>query len=282
MKNSKKNMKLVWFDLKNSIRYNKFLLLAVLIFFFLASVYYGGNVQQYKKITDRSKTSIEKSEGEAYSSDFVLFFFRGMEPVDEKALQNGDKIEIPLMYIGLTIIFTCITLRYFSTDISRNTIHYCSSRRWWMISKVASNAVMILLVYATGVVFAIIFGKNVWLYNESADIKFCKVSYCNAYGINILKLLGLSFMTAVTISAIQLCISLYINHIAGVIVSITLYIMSLFSTDLLFIANGCMLQRSSYFLEGGYATEYIFVMNTVIFAIVMCIIVCKSRKWDIL
>lgn len=285
-------MKLILFDFKNTVRTNAAVIGAAIILLLIGCFYFRSSslnfVNAYNQNRQNSgavnlnEDSSSLIPSEISSSDYMLFMFRGMYPIDEKIQNEGGKIDIPVMYLALMVIFTVMTTKYIFSDISKFSFYKSGSGMKWIFSKLASIFVLIGFVYLTGIVIAIIFGGDLYGYNEQLNIKAMKVEFCHAFGYDIFKLIAMAFLNTFVISVVQVAVSLYFNYYFGILSSVGIYILSLFSQNPFFLGNGSMVQRSQFFLTGGFQiTEILFVDMLVLLA-GTGLIMWKMKRYDML
>lgn len=272
----------IWFDIKNNFFYNKIFLLMVAALMILSSVYY---VNASKKYVEGYNEFCESTgDGEIIpdikvsSADIILFMFAGMDKINEK----DDKIDIPVMYIALAIIFTCLTYRYICSDLSNTVVPMYDNRILWLACKILSNIFLIISVYVVGIFVAFIAGKNTWTLNKRIDMELIGCDYCKADKKEFVLLIITSVITVIVISCIQAFVSIAVNYVIGIIVSFSIYILSLFGVDYYMIANGCMIQRSKYFMEHGYNYININVINFILLCLILIALCFVVKRKDIL
>ncbi len=272
----------IWFDIKNNFFYNKIFLLMVAALMILSSVYYVNASKKY--VEGYNEFCKSTGDGEIIpdikvsSADIILFMFAGMDKINEK----DDKIDIPVMYIALAIIFTCLTYRYICSDLSNTVVPMYDNRILWLACKILSNIFLIISVYVVGIFVAFIAGKNTWTLNKRIDMELIGCDYCKADKKEFVLLIITSVITVIVISCIQVFMSIAVNYVIGIIVSFSIYILSLFGMDYYMIANGCMIQRSKYFMEHGYNYININVINFILLCLVLIALCFVVKRKDIL
>ena len=95
-------------------------------------------------------------------------------------------------------------------------------------------------------------------------------------------LMLLFILGAYTISVIQICISLAFSYIAGLLAALVIYISSIFSNNMLFIGNACMLQRSSMFNDTGWNPSIYIIITLIILIITVVLTIMINSKTDYL
>lgn len=272
----------IWFDIKNNFFYNKIFLIMVAALMILSSVYYVNTskkyVEGYNEFCESTGDGEIISDTKVSSADIILFMFAGMDKINEK----DDKIDIPVMYIALAIIFTCLTYRYICSELSNTVVPMYDNRMLWIACKILSNIFLIISVYVVGIFVAFIAGKNTWTLNKRIDMELIGCDYCKADKKEFVLLIITSVITVIVISCIQVFMSIAVNYVIGIIVSFSIYILSLFGMDYYMIANGCMIQRSKYFMEHGYNYININVINFILLCLVLIALCFIVKRKDIL
>lgn len=277
-------MKLLLFDIKNMLRSNIIILSGVIILFAVSCITFRNAAAfSIEKINTENKIHNQDAPGisqNVNTPDYILNLFGGVGAADTK--NKNNKISIPAMYIALMVVFTLLSTRYLFSDISFFSINKSKSRTRWIMSKVVCNLIIVLLVYLTGVAFAAVFGGNIWSYNEELDIYRFKIEFCNASFVETVKLIAVMALSTFVISNIQFIFSMYFHFIVGVISSIVVYILSIFSTLIIYLGNGVMMRRSEYFITGGFHLESVALLDVLILAAELALILFKAKKMDIL
>lgn len=272
----------IWFDIKNNFFYNKIFLIMVAALMILSSVYYVNTskkyVEGYNEFCESTGDGEIISDTKVSSADIILFMFAGMDKINEK----DDKIDIPVMYIALAIFFTCLTYRYICSELSNTVVPMYDNRMLWIACKILSNIFLIIFVYVVGIFVAFIAGKNTWTLNKRIDMELIGCDYCKADKKEFVLLIITSVITVIVISCIQVFMSIAVNYVIGIIVSFSIYILSLFGMDYYMIANGCMIQRSKYFMEHGYNYININVINFILLCLILIALCFIVKRKDIL
>ncbi len=272
----------IWFDIKNNFIYNKFFLLMVTALMILSSVYYismsGKYVAGYNEFCESTGSGEKILDIDVSSADILFFMFAGMDNIKEE----DDKVDIPIMYMALTIIFTCLTYRYICSGLSNGLVPMYENRTKWLVSKILSNISVIIFVYVIGIFVSFIAGKNTWTLNGKINTELIKCDFCKADKKDFILLILTSIITVILISCIQIFISIIVNYVIGIIVSFSIYILSLFGINYYMLANGCMMQRSMCFMEQGYDYIIVNVINFILLCFVLAALCLSVKRKDIL
>ena len=65
--------------------------------------------------------------------------------------------------------------------------------------------------------------------------------------------------------------SLAVKNMAGFIISMIIYIISIFDINIFLTGNGCMAQRSSLFMENGLSVSQVIIIDIIIIVITLII-----------
>lgn len=288
-------IRLFWYDFVNSIKCNRVLYAASIILFVLGCVYFRGKMdnllQDYRnaqKYEQKQKENGNKTEAEGESSaigifseyseedftggsfvDYSLFLMRGMEKFEWKN-KTSDKIDIPLMYIGLMILLSYLTGNYMFHNNGYYTVVRMKSRVAWLFSKIINNIINIFVVYLLALFTAWLFSDKKLGIHLIVCGKLLRIDQCSldtGHLLSVIALIyGLGFLGAVTIAQLQITVSLLTKNISGFIASIAIYILSLFYVEAYMPGNSCMVQRTSVFMEGGFSPIMLVVIDIVLIA----------------
>lgn len=278
------------YDLRNGFRCNVLIFIATIALLILAVIFFDGRQteivaghNQYVQDSDVNQTGEELLLSDnSSSSDYLLFFLRGMKPVNAVEQEQNKKIEVPIMYLALMMIFTVLTGKYMFSGIAKMSVYKSESRRGWIDSKLITNLLWILVIYGIIVGTAMLAGGNNWVNNESYDIFFMKMDYCKASGMDYIKLIITMIFTTMAISMIQIVVSFWSHYFAGILSSIAVYVFSLFSHKIILIGNGCMMQRSECFMEGGYQTRSMMLIDLVVIIVCYVLIRLQMKRRDVM
>lgn len=274
------------FDIRNSLRCNKWLITGCIVLFIMASLFIMNQSKTYSHQINSMRGYVQGDENyisdELHVPDYLLFLYRGTPCISKSNITNSNKTEIPVMYISLMIICCCITSRYLTSDICRISIHYSRTRTEWIISKLICNFIILFIVLFSGVLISIFYGKGSGGYNESILKKIMYIKQYNGSVKDFILLMLLFILGAYTISVIQICISLAFSYIAGLLAALVIYISSIFSNNMLFIGNACMLQRSNMFNDTGWNPSIYIIITLIILIITVVLTIMINSKTDYL
>lgn len=253
------------FDLKNNFRQNIKLLVGTTVLFMLACLYFAGACGRLGET--------------GYWGDYMLYIFRGMYVIDSS--QTGRNIDIPAMHIGLALIFTYIGFRYISSDISVVTAVRFSSRRRWLVGKILSNVCVIVSVYAAGILVSGIWSGFTVGFNEKIDRKLMKVDLIPADFNQVWVYLLGCLLATVSVCMFQMTFSFLFNYITGIVVTLFVYIFSIFDSSIIWLGNGIMMQRWEIFRAGGISIAAGYGLALAVGIISMAVMAVMVRRKDI-
>lgn len=280
----KRYIRLFKYDFKNTIRCNYLMFIFTVVLAVIGCMYFKGkvhnNYENMKFIESRQELKdaypdIDFSEYDNYKgagiADYQLYMFRGMDKITKRELNSNTKIEIPVMFIGMAVILSFMTGKFLFKNGNYTTIVRTKSRPAWILSKLICNMLAIAFVY-------IITAFTGWIFSNkevTLGIQTCKSimgidrADLNITGFNvILIMVMLPCLSAIAVAQMQIMISLAVNEIAAFVVSIGIYIFSVFYKTMWLPASGCMVQRFSYFMDSG------FDVKSIVFYDIILIIVC--------
>ena len=307
----KRFIRLFWYDFVNSIKCNRMLYVASIVLFVLGCVYFRGQMgnllQDYRYAQEyehKQKDSSNKTavEGETLAAgifseyseedftggsfvDYSLFLMRGMEKFEWKN-KSDDKIDIPIMYIGLMILLSYLTGNYMFRNNGYHTVVCMKSRVAWLFSKIINNITNIFIVYIIALFTAWLFSDKTLGIHPVVCGRLLRIGQCSLDTQHLLPVLavvyGLGFLGAVTIAQLQITVSLLTGNIAGFTASIAIYILSLFYAAVYVPGNSCMVQRSDIFIEGGFSPAMLAAVDIVLIAAVIVADIVIIRRKDML
>ncbi len=213
---------------------------AVIIFVFLCSMF---QVRAEKILSVTISKNIE-------FADYILFMFRGMSVFSGNAVELQDKLpQWLLINIYLSIIIGYFPLRDLNESGMQVLIRTKSREQWWL-SKCLWVIFNVLIYYGIAIIVIIAFSifKGGLQLVPSQELNFIlsglEVSNFSSVQIIVVGLL-LPIIASITLSLIQLVISLYTNSIIGNMVIITMLVLTPFYCNSIFIGNYLMILRSS-------------------------------------
>lgn len=307
----KRFIRLFWYDFVNSIKCNRMLYVASIVLFVLGCVYFRGQMgnllQDYRyaqEYEQKQKENGNKTEAEEETSavgifseyseedftggnfvDYSLFLMRGMEKFEWKN-KTGDKIDIPLMYIGFMILLSYLTGNYMFRNNGYHTVVRMKSRVAWLFSKIINNIINIFIIYLIALLTAWLFSDKKLGIHLVVCGKLLRIDRCLLDTQHLLPVLaviyGLGFLGAVTIAQLQITVSLLTRNIAGFIVSVVIYILSLFYAAVYMPGNSCMVQRTDIFMEGGFSPVILAAVDIVLIAAAIVADIVIIRRKDML
>ena len=270
-----KYCRMFMYDLRNSLMCNRSAYLLVALMMVLICMNYGSAVRRYNEQ--------EQFETPEYQ-EYMLNLVRGMEKLPEDSMQRRQP-EIPLAYMGIAICISYITGRYIFSDSAYTVLVQGQSRTAWIVSKSLTTGVEIVLVYGLALAVSLLFGgigNGVELSRCEKWMKLDNVQ-TEAFSQPLFLILTLIVpsVTAYAIAQLQIAVSLLFNDIAGFITAIIIYFGSVFEYNLFMLGNGCMVQRSRYFMAEGLSVVNILLLDAavIIGAIAVQVVTAQKKDW---
>lgn len=262
------------YDLRCSFKYNIVIYLLAACMMLLACMDYGSTVKWHNKA---------EQPGEAGYQEYLLNIVRGMEKLTDDSMSQRQ-INIPVVYIGMAIFISYITGRYIYSDSVYTVLVKGRSRTAWIISKSLMTGVQIALLYIMALAVSLLFGGT----GSGVEISRCtslmKMEYVLPAALEqplfLVLTLVVPMVTAYAIAQIQITVSLIFNNIAGFVTAMIIYFGSVFEYNLLMLGNGCMVQRSRYFMDNGFSVEMILLFDAVVIVAAMALQIFTAQKKD--
>lgn len=250
--------------LKNSV----VMIMLVMGFAILACVYYRGKFMQ-------------GFTGSLFSMDYMLYLFKGADIVN--ASQISAKMDIPIMYIGMALAFSYIVGRSMYSDNDHIILTYSKSRTGWYTGKVAGLFSAVLLVVGLITLTGCIFGGFNMLFYSNDTAYLIQYDYNKITGAGDMFLyIGVIYLTYMAVVMLQVIISLLFNSIAGFVLAMAVYVMSIFINNPALIGNGAMLVRYDAFAIKGESIFEAVIINVAVIGISYIVGYIIIRHKDIL
>lgn len=262
------------YDLRNSMKYNLVVYLLTACMMALACMNYESAVRMYNK-TEQFK--------EAGYQEYMLNIVRGMEKISEDSVARGQ-INIPVAYIGIAVFISYITGRYIFKDNVYTVLIRGQSRTAWIVSKSLTTGVQIVLVYIIALAVSLLFGGTEAGVEISRCKGFMKIENVRPEALEqplfLVLTLVVPAVTAYAIAQLQIAVALIFGNITGFITAIIIYFGSVFEYNILMLGNGCMVQRSLYFMDNGLSVKIILLLDVFVILAAMAVQIFTARKKD--
>lgn len=211
--------------------------------------------------------------------EYVLNIFKGMKIYNPQ----NTKFELPYMFILFYFFIALFVGNYANKDLNQDGINILvrtKSRILWMVSK------YIWVITGISMAFLIVFLLTFLLscfFNEGDIVSLGNIMGDTFSNVNtdLCTLLILPYLTAISVSMLQIIISLFLHEVIGMIVVMGLWIVSAFATSDFLIGNYAMLLRNEAFTNGAIQSGTGIIVNCMIIAVCMTVGVVCIRKKDI-
>ena len=211
--------------------------------------------------------------------DILLFIVAG---ASKEFLEASKQIDFPINYLIFLSYISIATYYIFDINNDNSIVLKIGSKKKWLLSKIVISIINLFLFYIMAAVISLIVSGFSTSLNKDGNIGILKLDFFNADIIDIVPLLGCSFLTALAIITIQIFFSIAISELIGIIVSIAIYILSAFSSGYYCIANGTMLARSSKFLSIGFDYRLFLLIDLVVIILFLIVSLIAINKKDFL
>lgn len=243
--------KLVFYDIKNGFihEYKKIILIPVFFFILCCNFYFS-----YLNFADTSSIG---SIG-----DFLLYIYGGMK---EYIPSRTQPFQFPTIWMFVLAYLLYFTLYYPYDDLmgyGQHILIRSGGRLKWWYSKCIWNIVSVvfyfILSWCSVILFCVL--SKMPLSFEISNFMYDSVFYVNEnialYPANIIKdLLLMPLLTMITISLLQMVLSLMVKPIYGFWASMACLLASAYYANPLMIANYAMAIRSDAVITNGINTE---------------------------
>lgn len=183
--------------------------------------------------------------------DYCMNILRGAERADTKDITK----EIPVIYMCLGLIISFIVGRTMFDDRGYSVLVHGRSRSAWIMCKSLCVLVNIFIVYMLVIIVSLCFGDKENTINAEICRRFFRTDKCalncEEAALAAAVFLLIPLLSSLAVAQIQIVVSLCLGSMPGYISAIIVYVLSVFEVNSVFIANGCMVQRSIYFMDAG-------------------------------
>lgn len=190
--------------------------------------------------------------------DYLLYIFRGMEPV--KDVSTLEQIQLPIPWLVVVGGSLFISLDYLQNDLTtagQQILVRCHSRKMWYLSKCLWNVSNCFAYFAIGLiapVFLSLIGGGLAL-SASSELTaslFWSAAPIEITGFRVFTIaVVLPFLTMAALNMLQMTLCLFIKPIFSFLSCVCLLIVSLFWCSPFSLGNGAMTLRSSVMTDNG-------------------------------
>jgi hypothetical protein len=270
--------KLLNYDLKNGILKKWYLYVGA---FVIACVFTGNFYYQYHSYE-------EHLGGKLTSTNILLYLYQGKEPF---SAEWGSAFVFPVVWILIFLFSAFLTLDYPMKSLSGHGIQVISrigKRTYWWGTKciwiAGSTLTYFGIWYLTVIGICKVTGADISFgYSQAVNSELLEMELETlTHAQEIMLLIILPIMTALSLNFLQLCLGLFIDKTYCFLLVAFLLFTSTYFKNPIAIGNFAMVKRSVYCIEEGMGTQMGLVMNGII--IVSCISIgfFRIKKFDIL
>lgn len=252
-------------------------------YLFAVAIVLAHCVQTYRFI--HLYQGIEKESFEIHVGDYILCFFQGTMPYT--MLGKDEPLNIPPYWSFYLIYFIFLFGFLYSSFTNKfeqyKIIRYTTRKRWWIEKNkgIWRNCVAYLLVSGlTFLIFGFCTGAKIRGVNAEMLSKYFGMDFQNIKG----KMLPIGiafFLTMAAIIYIQLVVSLYINSIVGILVSIAILIASVYHMHPLLIGNYLMIIRQNRMAADGMSVSTPILLCMIIILVTILAGYVRINKKDL-
>lgn len=273
-----KYTKLIKYDLKRGFSYNYKKYIFIFFIVFLNCIFTINSIQKFRFITSIEGTFI----------DYILYFFKGMEMFMPN---SNDEYVLPVAWFFIQIMTAYIVAYYTIDDLDgygqNILIRYKKRTKWW-ISKCIWNILSVISVYLVaylGIFIACLIRKveiGMIISKEFAR-SVSLIEFTNTPNSEILiALILLPLCVSITLSIMQMSLSIYINPMLSFIFNMLLLFLSTLFTKEWLIGNYSMIMRNTIVIDYGVKTRNGFIVCLVIIIVAFLLGAYGINRYDIL
>lgn len=222
--------------------------------------------------------------------DFLFYAFKGMEPITNP--DTFEQVQLPMSWILIFGGCLFLNMEYLLNDLSnagQQVIVRCNSRKVWYLSKclwnITSCVVYFLIGMATTLIVAMIAGAEVSL-ADSPTITFDLYSLTEPVALAVANTICvgviLPLLTLVTLSLLQMMLSLFLKPILSFMICISLLVIGIYTDSSYAIGCGAMVVRSRLLTDGGVDPVVAGAVCIVVLAVSVVLGVIRFKHTDIL
>ncbi len=265
MKSFGKFVRMYQYDCVCGIRYrNKKFWMAFIIFTIICFVF-AVRVVSYNRMYE--------TELAAGWTEYLMNMFKGMA---EYVPNSGKRFPIPVVYMTVAIVVAYVTGDYASNDLKRQgicVITRARSRVSWYMAKVLWNITTVVLIFVIAYAVCAVFslgklGMDSGTWEGILRMRFPRDM--TVFQI-LVRIIGLPLLSAITISQIQMAISLAVSPVAGFASVMVIHMLSAYTMAMPYIGNYGMLQRNMDFVHKGIATGWAVAVDIVLIVVVAAV-----------
>lgn len=245
--------------MRGKIKYGKYIGVIVIVVI---------HCQFFRMQMEQAGMSVQLTVG-----DYIVHFFKGVLPY--AGFQSQEPFNIPPLWsLFLIYFFVCIA-RLESGMFRKNEYQYIMRRgtrkRWWNLQNVSiclETLFYLITAYGTFFVYGICTGADWNGVSKKMQMKWNGLDLSGTSMAEIWRdTIIVSFFVMLAFAYVQYVISLAVNAMVGLLVSVAVLVSSVFYMSPLLLGNYLMLLRGSERMDGGVMTGMGIVMSVSIVVI---------------
>ncbi len=275
-------IRMIVYDIKTGLYHNRVVYIALVLLFFVVALDLNYDVKAYEKyMVSESGEEVTNTSGSI--TEHMLNFQKGMEIL--RAEEKKISFEFPVVYLGLAIAFSFMTGNNLTGDGGYTILVRGRSKKAWVFTKLMVNLINIIFVYCMMLVIGVVLGRKEFTINQDICKRFMRIEMCtldtNDWKLMILVFFIVPVFCHMAISVVQAVVSEKLGNIPGVIVSISIYVLSIYDTGVIAMGNGSMAQRFKWFSDDGIEPMHtlLFGVGIIVLATMLWLNIVKKRDW---
>lgn len=218
----------------------------------------------------------------------LFYFFEGRDPFDGTA---GEAFSFPALWVFLFLYVAYITLEYPCRNIighGSQVLIRCKNRRVWWISKclwaALATIIYFALLYLVIMMLCLVFGMDISLqYSDNVNKMILDLDPIETTSVqNILLLVILPVLTALTIVFVQMCIGLFCKRIYSFLIVAVWLLASCYFQSPFAIGNFAMIKRSIFCSGGQMMIRQGIFIECILITLSVIVGMIRFRRYDVI
>lgn len=221
--------------------------------------------------------------------DYLLYIFRGMEPVEDVGTLEQIQLPIPwLVVVGGSLFISLDYLQNDLTTAGQQILVRCHSRKKWYLSKCLWNISNCFVYFCFGLAAPTVLslvdgGLELSPTSELTASLFWSAVPTELSGSSVFTVaVVLPLLTMAALNMLQMTLCLFLKPIFSFLSCVCLLIVSLFWCSPFSLGNGAMALRSSVMASNGINPAVCAVSCITVLLICVIVGIIKFQSYDIL
>lgn len=267
--------KLIYFDIKNGLLKEKIKIIFIPFIFIILCIVVYLTHSQYGEVNT--------------FGEYWLYIVGGMK---EYIPSKFESFKFPIIWFFIMIYLSYMTLYYPYNDLigyGQNVLVRSSGRSRWWLSKCVWNTLSVVAYFLIGITIVLVFCLA---FDMKINLNISPYMYENVFHINddiclypqsiSYELLLMPILTAITISQIQMLLSLWIRPLYSFVTTVCILLASSYYVKPYMIGNFAMATRFDTVITNGVSISDGLIILLSIIVITVLIGAISFRHYDII